>query len=169
VDVDVQNTSGHQFYQALFRILIVYDNMTNIIVRVNPTSPKYNNEAILLSSHFDSAHTSPGCHDDGLPTSVMLEILRNVIAATNDGTLTLHHPIIFLFNGAEEIFMCAAHGFVKQHPWVSRYVHFLTILTCLVSKRLLTWNQQEVVLNLFYSRHLTHGSQKNMQRWLRIL
>ncbi len=127
VDVDVQNVSGHQFYQALFRILLVYDNMTNIAVRINPQTNKFSDEAFLISSHYDSAHTSPGCHDDGLPTSIMLEILRNVIAGTNDGTIELHHPLIFLFNGAEEIFMCAAHGFVHQHPWAKSIKTFINL------------------------------------------
>lgn len=149
VDVDVQNTSGHQFYAALFRILIAYSNMTNIVVRVRPNEPTpYEQEAILVSAHFDSAHTSPGCHDDGLPTSVMLEMLRNLIGATNDGTVTLRRPVIFLFNGAEEIFMCAAHGFVRQHPWASRFASFTNcVLIQAASRHSSILKQQEVVLN----------------------
>lgn len=44
---------------------------------------------------------------------VMLEILR--VLATNRETF--QHPIVFLFNGAEENPLQASHGFITQQKW----------------------------------------------------
>lgn len=54
-----------------------------------------------------------GSGDDGAMVVVMLEILR--IMATSRETFT--HPIVFLFNGAEENPLQASHGFITQHKW----------------------------------------------------
>lgn len=47
---------------------------------------------------------------------VMLEILRVLSLRTQ----RLRHSIIFLFNGAEEQGLQAAHGFITQHRWANQ-------------------------------------------------
>ncbi|XP_033149126.1 endoplasmic reticulum metallopeptidase 1-like [Drosophila busckii] len=59
------------------------------------------------------APATPSAGDAGFMVAVMLEVLR-VMSTTRQG---FEHPIVFLFNGAEEIAMQAAHGFITQHKW----------------------------------------------------
>lgn len=43
----------------------------------------------------------------------MLEVLR----VLSQQEKRLRHSVVFLFNGAEETPLQAAHGFITQHPW----------------------------------------------------
>lgn len=56
---------------------------------------------------------SPGASDDAASCCVMLEVLR----VLSQQEKRLRHSVIFLFNGAEETPLQAAHGFITQHPW----------------------------------------------------
>ena len=55
--------------------------------------------------------------------TVMLEVMNNLVHSP----ATLPHPIIFNFNGAEESFMQAAHGFITQHPWADTVKAFINL------------------------------------------
>ncbi|XP_034480031.1 endoplasmic reticulum metallopeptidase 1-like isoform X2 [Drosophila innubila] len=109
LEIDVQRTSGAHIYSNL---LEVYQEVQNIVVKLsskNSTSESY----LLVNSHFDSVLTSPGAGDDGFMVATMLEILR-VMATTKQH---FEHPVVFLFNGDEEMGMQASHGFITQHKW----------------------------------------------------
>jgi Zn-dependent M28 family amino/carboxypeptidase len=54
-----------------------------------------------------------GASDDGVSCAVMLEVLR--IYAQR--SIPFKYDLIFLFNGAEENILMAAHGFITTHPW----------------------------------------------------
>ncbi|XP_017490382.1 PREDICTED: endoplasmic reticulum metallopeptidase 1-like [Rhagoletis zephyria] len=109
LDVDVQVVSGAYMH---WQMVNMYQAVQNVVVRIrskNSTSEA----ALLMNSHFDSKPGSPGAGDDGTMVVILLETLR-VLATTRQ---TFKHPIVFLFNGAEENPLQASHGFVTQHEW----------------------------------------------------
>ncbi|MGB4347093.1 MAG: M20/M25/M40 family metallo-hydrolase, partial [Burkholderiaceae bacterium] len=113
--------------------LQVYKNVSNVVVRISWTDETLpgsitdydltplsthtethsdNDFAVLVNAHFDSIPGSPGAADDGIGVACMIEVLRILAHGPR-----LKHPIILLFNGAEEGNHQAAHGFITQHRW----------------------------------------------------
>ena len=108
-DVDVQIASGSYMHWSMVNM---YQSIQNVVVKLkakDSTSDRY----VLMNSHFDSVPGSPGAGDDGSMVSVMLEVMR-VISKSNG---PLRHPIVFLFNGAEENPLQGSHAFITQHKW----------------------------------------------------
>jgi len=60
-----------------------------------------------------------GSSDDAVACAVLLELMRAVVAKKQHPLL---HPIVFLFNGAEENILQASHAFVTQHHWAKQVV-----------------------------------------------
>ncbi|XP_030081372.1 endoplasmic reticulum metallopeptidase 1-like [Drosophila hydei] len=109
MEIDLSQASGSYPYKT---VLNVYQGVQNIAVKLTPknsTSQTY----LLVNSHFDSKPFTPSAGDAGFMIVTMLEVLR-VIATTKQ---QFEHPIVFLFNGAEEGDMQASHGFITQHKW----------------------------------------------------
>lgn len=69
-----------------------------------------------------------GASDDAVACSVLLEIFRAIMADKRP----LLHPLIFLFNGAEETILQASHGFITQHKWVDQ----VSTITGIVNSRI---------------------------------
>ncbi|KAL0701083.1 hypothetical protein Bca4012_057205 [Brassica carinata] len=67
--------------------------------------------SVLMNAHYDSTVNSPGAGDCGSCVASLLEVARLVV----DSGWAPPQPIIFLFNGAEELFMLGSHGFMTQH------------------------------------------------------
>ncbi|KAI8374612.1 uncharacterized protein BYT42DRAFT_646560 [Radiomyces spectabilis] len=80
----------------------------NVIVRLHGQNNR--SDALLINAHYDSVPTSHGVTDNGIGTSVALELLRYFV----------HHPpqntMIFLFNNFEEGGLIGAKQFIT-HPW----------------------------------------------------
>nr|GEV21912.1 endoplasmic reticulum metallopeptidase 1 [Tanacetum cinerariifolium] len=90
-----------------------YRNHTNIVMRVSSLESKDTDPSILLNGHFDSPPGSPGASDCGSCVASILEIARITI----DSGWVPPKPLIFLFNGAEELFMLGSHGFITTNKW----------------------------------------------------
>ncbi|XP_037092427.1 endoplasmic reticulum metallopeptidase 1-like [Pollicipes pollicipes] len=88
-----------------------YANVQNIVARLGPAAGS--NHSLLVNCHFDTAIGSPGASDDGISCAVMMEVMRRI----SQSRVRLRHSIVFLFNGAEENMLQAAHGFITQHRW----------------------------------------------------
>lgn len=106
-----------------FSISLGYRNHTNIVMRVSSTDSQETDTSVLLNAHFDSALGSPGAGDCGTCVGSVLEIARLTI----DSGWIPPRPIIFLFNGAEELFMLGAHGFMKTHKWRDSIGAFINV------------------------------------------
>lgn len=94
---------------------LCYKNVSNIIVRLTSRERSNLNKstgAILLNCHYDSWPTSPAGSDDLASCAVMLELIRIL---GDPKAKPVPHDVIFLFNGAEESSLLAAHGFITQH------------------------------------------------------
>ncbi|XP_075168829.1 endoplasmic reticulum metallopeptidase 1-like isoform X2 [Haematobia irritans] len=109
MEVDLQVVSGAYMHWTMINM---YQGLQNFVVKLSSKTSTSQNY-LLINSHFDTKPGSPGSGDDGAMLVVMLEILR-VLATSNE---TFTHPIVFLFNGAEENPLQAAHGFITQHKW----------------------------------------------------
>lgn len=119
IEYQVQTASGSYIIEDMVDI---YQDIKNFVVRFS--SPCCNSSsALLLNSHFDTVPESSGAGDDGTMVVVMLEVLR-VLSNT---TRSLKHPIIFLFNGAEENSLQGSHAFITQHEWAKDVKAFINL------------------------------------------
>lgn len=105
------------------KYMFSYENVQNVVVKLNPK--KGINDAVLVNCHFDSVPGGPGVSDNGVNCAVMVETLRILARSPY-----LKRPIIFLFNGGEEIVLQASHGFVTQHPWARDAKYVINLDSC---------------------------------------
>ncbi|PKA54896.1 hypothetical protein AXF42_Ash000731 [Apostasia shenzhenica] len=104
-------------------ISLTYRNHRNILFRISSNSSEDNDPSVLVNGHFDSPLGSPGAGDCGSCVASMLELARLVV----DSNWIPPRPIIFLFNGAEELFLLGSHGFVKTHKWADTVGAFVNL------------------------------------------
>ena len=124
IETSVQQPSGHFHLAFLGGMTHLYENLTNVVVRLSRRNSN-KEHALLVNCHFDSALGSPAASDDAVSCSILLESLRCL--STKPSPFLLKYSVIFLFNGAEEMGLPAAHGFITQHPWASQVHAFLNL------------------------------------------
>lgn len=105
------------------KLTSLYRNVQNLVVKLAGENDNSTSPALLLNCHFDTVASSPGASDDGASCCVMLEIMRVLSREPKRN----RHSIIFLFNGAEETPLQAAHGFITQHKWAKQVTAFLNL------------------------------------------
>ena len=66
---------------------------------------------VLLNAHYDSVRWGPGASDDGVGVAVLLEVARML----KDGP-PLKNTVVFLFDDGEEMGLCGARAFCRDHP-----------------------------------------------------
>ncbi|CAH0550191.1 unnamed protein product [Brassicogethes aeneus] len=124
IELDVQKASGAFNLEFLDGMTNVYQDLQNVVVKVG--SKINSSHSLLINCHFDTVVDSLGASDDGAGCAVMLEILR--VLSKSDKIL--RHNVIFLFNGGEENFMPASHGFITQHKWAKEVRAFINLEAC---------------------------------------
>eukprot|EP00871_Galdieria_phlegrea_P000367 jgi/Galph1/1330/GphlegSOOS_G5993.1 len=120
VQLDLQVVSGTYLTKrsrySSKTVCSTYTNVTNIIAIIcnGPCNFQQgcDKNILVVNGHVDSALSSPGASDDAASCGVMLEILSSLVL---NPVAVLKHPVVFLFNGAEETFLNGAHGFVKDY------------------------------------------------------
>jgi len=113
VDIEIQHVSGSFHLDFIGGFANAYEDVTNVIVRLRSSSGP-SKGAILLNSHFDSALGTVAASDDIVQVAIMIEVFRSLVWSIDEKNV----DVIFLFNGAEEAILQAAHGFLK-HSWAS--------------------------------------------------
>lgn len=124
IELDFQKISGSFPLTFLDGMTHVYHDVQNVIVKIG--SHKGSDHSILMNCHFDTVSDSPGGSDDGASCVVMLEILR-LFSQSNK---PLKHNLVLLFNGAEENFMQASHGFITKHKWAKEIRAVVNLESC---------------------------------------
>ncbi|KAG9446161.1 hypothetical protein H6P81_012289 [Aristolochia fimbriata] len=100
-----------------------YRDHINIAMRISSASSQDTDASVLVNGHFDSPLGSPGAGDCASCVASMLELARLVV----DSSWVPPQPIIFLFNGAEELFLLGSHGFMKSHRWKDSVGAFINV------------------------------------------
>ncbi|KAF8655116.1 hypothetical protein HU200_061250 [Digitaria exilis] len=124
--IEVQETLVSGSFSMMFlrhRVTLGYRNHKNIVMRISSNVSEDDSPSLLVNGHFDSPFGSPGAADCGSCVASMLELSRLII----DSGWIPPRPVIFLFNGAEELFLLGSHGFIKTHTWNNTVGAFINI------------------------------------------
>ncbi|XP_037895181.1 endoplasmic reticulum metallopeptidase 1 [Glossina fuscipes] len=108
-EIDIQEATGNYVHWSMINM---YQSIQNVIVKLSAKNSSSGNY-VLINSHYDTVPSSPGAGDDGSMVAIMLEVMRVICKSKGP----LEHPIVFLFNGAEENPLQASHAFITQHKW----------------------------------------------------
>ena len=104
----------------------LYREVGNVAIRVHKKNviPQH---SLLINAHYDSAMDSPAASDDAVSCAIMLEVLASIVKEVDDGIFDFDTELIMLFNGGEETFLQASHGFSTQNPWLKKVKGFVNL------------------------------------------
>ncbi|XP_043725141.1 endoplasmic reticulum metallopeptidase 1 isoform X2 [Telopea speciosissima] len=126
IRIEIEDSKIAGSFNMLFLgrgISLAYRNHTNIIMRISSTDSQDTDPSFLVNGHFDSTVGSPGASDCASCVASMIEVARLIV----DSGWVPPRPIIFLFNGGEELFLLGAHGFVTTHKWSNTVGAFINV------------------------------------------
>ncbi|KAL8161710.1 hypothetical protein V2J09_013199 [Rumex salicifolius] len=124
--IEVEENTVNGSFNMMFlghSISLGYRAHTNIVMRISSIHSLETDSSVLVNAHFDSPVGSPGAGDCGSCVASSLELARLI----TDSVWVPPRPIIFLFNGAEELFMLGSHGFMTTHKWRDTVGAFVNI------------------------------------------
>lgn len=124
--IEIEETVVNGTFNMMFlghSISLGYRNHSNIVMRISSEDSQDSDPSVLVNGHFDSPLGSPGAGDCGSCVASMLEIARLIV----DSGWIPPRPVLFLFNGAEELFMLGSHGFMKTHKWRDTIGAFINV------------------------------------------
>ncbi|KAJ7172060.1 hypothetical protein C8R46DRAFT_1084697 [Mycena filopes] len=99
----------------------VYNEGTNILVKINGTEPEYTSGGgVLFSAHYDSVSTASGVTDDGMGVATLIQLVQYFTANRPKRTA------VFNINNAEEVGLIGAFTFLV-HPWSKLVDSFLNL------------------------------------------
>ncbi|CAO2829718.1 unnamed protein product [Amaranthus hypochondriacus] len=114
--IEVEESMVNGSFNMMFlghSISLTYRAHTNVLMRLSSVNSTKIDASVLVNGHFDSALNSPGAGDCGSCVASMLELARLLV----DSGWNPPRPIIFLFNGAEELFMLVStKHHIDVHP-----------------------------------------------------
>ncbi|EXC06150.1 Endoplasmic reticulum metallopeptidase 1 [Morus notabilis] len=124
--IEIEETIVNGSFNMMFlghSISLTYRDHINVIMRISSANSQDSDASVMLNGHFDSPLDSPGAGDCGSCVASMLEVARLIV----DSGWIPPRPIIFLFNGAEELFMLGTHGFMRTHKWRDTIGAFINV------------------------------------------
>ncbi|XP_068144104.1 endoplasmic reticulum metallopeptidase 1 isoform X1 [Drosophila tropicalis] len=122
LELDVQQAYGSYLH---WQMVNMYQGVQNVIVKLSSRHSNSSNY-LLINSHYDSKPSSVGSGDAEFMITTMLEVLRQMSISEE----TFVHPIVFLFNGAEEQPLQGSHGFISSHKWSANCRAVLNLDSC---------------------------------------
>jgi len=138
-------------------LMNMYDNITNIVVRVDPISedsgskralrrspeelfeempPIYTNKWINHTEENRNAILINAHYDSAIGSpgatddAVPVAVMLALLESLVTTPTKIKSPIILLFNGGEELGMHAAHGFISQHEWSKDVQTIINLESC---------------------------------------
>lgn len=126
IRIDIEENVVNGSFSMVFlgySITLAYRDHINVVMKISAADSQDKDQSLLLNGHFDSPLGSPGAGDCGSCVASMLEVAR----LTVDSDWVPPRPVVFLFNGAEELFMLGSHGFMKTHKWRHTVGAFINI------------------------------------------